>query len=281
MIEDFFRAALLQAGLQIKDEVIADGRLHRFNVQGERPGSKNGWYILYCDGVSAGAFGSWRTGFKGTWCAKAENTLSAVERREFSDTIKRAQKAREAEEKTRRNVAKGKALATWESAPPAPDDHPYLVRKGVGSHGLRLYRKMLVIPLQDSYGVLHSLQFIDGQGNKRFLSGGRKKGCHFLIGSPVDSLCIAEGYATAASIHESTGLPVGMAFDAGNLLPVAQALQSKFPDVKITLCADNDENTPGNPGLTKAREAAAAIGAFLAFPPCAGDFNDLYRGGVQ
>ncbi|MCD8494042.1 MAG: toprim domain-containing protein [Alphaproteobacteria bacterium] len=112
-----------------------------------------------------------------------------------------------------------------------------------------------------------------------FLSGGRKKGCYFAIGTPSNSLCIAEGYATAASIYESTGLPCAVAFDAGNLEAVALALRTKFPEIEITLCADNDANTPGNPGLTKAREAAAACGALLAVPPVPGDFNDLIQQG--
>lgn len=276
-----FKAALDAAGLSTKDKIVADGKLHRFHVNGDRPGSKNGWYVLYGDGLPAGSFGSWKTGFKGTWCAKAENTLTTAEREEFRRRMDAARKAREAEEQARRVAACEKALVIWKASPPAPDDHPYLVKKGVRNHGLRLHKGTLVIPLRDSAGNLHSLQFIDGEGNKRFLSGGRKKGCYFAIGSPLESLCIAEGYATAASIHESTGLPVAVAFDAGNLESVARALRAKFPEIEITLCADNDTETPGNPGLTKAREAAAACGALLAVPPCHGDFNDLYRGAGQ
>src|SRR5690606_19668878 len=148
----------------------------------------------------------------------------------------------------------------------------YLVTKQVKSHGLRLYKETLVVPMRDSRGLLHSLQFIDGDGNKRFLSGGRKYGCYFAIGGAGEAFCIAEGYATGATVYESTGLSMAVAFDAGNLMPVAQAIRSKFPEAEITLCADNDKNTPGNPGLTKAKEAAVAVGALLAVPPCAGDF---------
>lgn len=282
MIEDNFKAALDAAALPTKDKITADGKLHRFTVQGDRAGSKNGWYILYGDGLPAGSFGSWKTGFKGTWCAKAENTLTTSEREEYRRRMDAARKAREAEEQARKTEAARNALAIWKASSPAPDNHPYLVKKRVRNHGLRLTKtNSLIIPMRDSYGILHSLQFIDGEGNKLFLSGGRKKGCYFAIGIPLESLCIAEGYATAASIHESTGLPVAVAFDAGNLEPVARALRAKFPQIEITLCADNDEHTPGNPGLTKAREAAAACGALLAVPPCAGDFNDLYNGVSQ
>lgn len=278
MLEANFKNALEKVGLSTRDKIIPDGKLHRFYVQGDRAGSQNGWYILYGDSLPSGAFGCWKRGVAHTWCAKTENAMTQAERREFSDAVKRAQQARETEETQRRKEARDKALSIWKAARPALSDHPYLVKKGVGNHGLRLHRDTLVIPMRDSAGNLHSLQFIDGEGNKRFLSGGRKKGCYFPIGKPLDSLCIAEGYATAASIYESTGLPVAVAFDAGNLEAVALALRGKFPEIEITLCADNDEQTNGNPGLTKAREAAAACGGLLAVPPIHGDFNDLYRG---
>jgi putative DNA primase/helicase len=61
----------------------------------------------------------------------------------------------------------------------------------------------------------------------------------------------------------------------GNLLAVAQALRAADPGAKIILAADNDAKTPGNPGLTAAKKAAAAVGGLLAVPPTAGDFNDL------
>ncbi len=280
MIEASFKSALCAAGLDTRDKIIPDGKLRRFHIEGDSCGSRNGWYVLHGDSLPAGTYGCWKRGISQTWCAKAENTLTIAERREFSDTIKKAREAREAEEAKHRKEARDKALLIWKSSPPAPDNYPYLVKKGVGNYGLRLHKGLLVIPMRDSAGLLHSLQFIDEDGNKRFLYCGRKKGCYFAIGKPLDSLCIAEGYTTAASIYESTGLPVAVAFDAGNLEAVALALRAKFPSIEITLCADNDTQTPGNPGLTKAREAAASVGALLAVPPCHGDFNDMYRGSL-
>lgn len=274
------QAAMSAAGLSTKDRLIADGKLRRFYIEGDRPGTKNGWYVLYVDSLPAGAFGSWRTGESFKWCAKTRQTMTAAEQAEFIRRMDEARKARHDEEERRHREAQCKALAIWQNTLPARDDHPYLVRKRVRNHGLRLHKAALVVPLWDSAGTLHSLQFIHRDASKSFLSGGRKKGCFFLMGNLTDSLCIAEGYATAASIHEATGLPVAVAFDAGNLLPVAQVLREKFPHTKIILCADNDTKTPGNPGLSKAREAAAAIRGLLAVPPCAGDFNDLLIGGA-
>lgn len=275
-----FVDAMCAMGLSIRDTVIPDGKLHRFRVEGDKAGSKNGWYILYNDGLPAGAFGCWKRGITQNWCAKAENTLNAKERKEFRLRMEAARKNREAEDRARRYAASEKAHMIWKDSPFAPDNHPYLIKKGVRNYGLRLSKDALVVPLRDNAGMLHSLQFIDGEGNKRFLSGGRKKGCYFLMGNPLESLCIAEGYATAASIYDDTGIATAVAFDAGNLMSVTLALRAKFPKIKITLCADNDVNTPGNPGLTRAREAASACGALLAVPPIAGDFNDLIRQGL-
>lgn len=277
-----FKAAMDAAGLLTKDPITPDGKLHRIHIEGDRKGSKNGWYVLFDDGgLLAGAFGCWKRQISESWCAKNDRQMTAAERAEFKRRMETARQAREAEEAERRGAARDKALFIWKTSPPAPDDHPYLVKKRVGNHGLRLHKGLLVIPIRDSRDNLHSLQFIDGEGKKRFLSGGLKRGCYFAIGSPTESLCITEGYATGATIHESTRLPVAVAFDTGNLLTVAKAIRAKFPNIEITLCADNDAETPGNPGLTKAREAAAAVGALLAVPPCAGDFNDFYRGTAE
>ena len=90
-----------------------------------------------------------------------------------------------------------------------------------------------------------------------------------------DRILIAKGYATAASLHEATDDATVVAFDAGNLKPVAESIRNEYPDVEIIVCADNDDKTPGNPGVTKAKEAAFAIKGKCAVPGISGDFNDL------
>ena len=264
-IEAAFRGAMAEAGLASREPVIADGRRHRFRVEGDKAGTKNGWYILFPDGVPSGAFGSWKTGAKHSWCAKTQRDLTYTERAAHKKRMDAARATREAEDQSIKKAARDKAAHIWQSSHSAPDSHSYLIKKGVKNHGLRLSNGSLVIPMRDSAGVLHSLQFIDAEGNKRFLPGGRKRGCYFSIGRPDGKICIAEGYATAASIYQATGHAVAVAFDAGNLRPVAEEIRRKFPRIGIVLCADNDINTPGNPGLTKAREAAAAVGGLVVF----------------
>lgn len=264
-----------------KDGIIPDGRLHRFRVEGDKAGSRNGWYIFYTEGIPAGAFGSWRTGMTFKWCAKSQASMTTLERKTYLNRMKCAQTSRETESIKKKRSAAERAASIWKAACSAPEDHQYLVKKGIRSHGLRLYNKKLVIPIRDSLGAIHSLQFIDGEGNKRFLSSGRIQGCYYSIGVPGRVLCLCEGYATAASVYEVTGYAAAVAFNCGNLLAVAQTLRQKFPSEKIILCADNDTQTEGNPGLSKAREAAVSIGGFLAIPTDQGDFNDMLKRGAR
>ena len=122
----------------------------------------------------------------------------------------------------------------------------------------------LVVAMADADGAIWSLQTIDADGGKLFMPGGRKRGCMFTIGEPGDRIVIAEGFATGASIHEATGLCVAVAFDAGNLEPVAQAIRAKRPDAQIVIAADDDCETTTpieNPGVHFARKAAEAVGA--------------------
>ena len=256
-----FKEAMETNGIRTKETIIADGKLHRCHIEGDKHGSKNGWYI--CDDQIA-TYGSWKTGEKHQWRASHLKSLSPAQRKQHEQLLEIARRKRESEQESQYAAAKEKALNIWNQCAPAEGSHPYLKAKGVQSHKLALYQGSLVIPLCDTAGQIHSLQFIDAEGNKRFLSGGRKKGCFFLIGTPSEPLCIAEGYATAASIYEATGQTCVVAFDAGNLKPVALAFRTAFPKAKITICADNDLNTEGNPGVTKATEAAQAIDALLA-----------------
>lgn len=119
------------------------------------------------------------------------------------------------------------------------------------------------------------------------MKGGRVAGLHFLIGVAGKVVCIAEGYATGASIHAATGHAVAVAFNAGNLRLVAAAIRQCHPDARLIVCADDAAGTPGNSGLTHTRDAARATGAFVAVPAFgadrpadATDFNDLHRVGV-
>ncbi len=178
-------------------------------------------------------------------------------------------------------MARARAEAIWTRAKPAPADHPYLRRKQVGPNGLRCDGAgNLIVPLRDTAGVLHTLETITAAGDKRYLAGGAKAGHFCTIGGPIktakDTL-ICEGWATAASLFEATGLPAIAAMDAGNLVGVAERLRGACPDAILTIVADNDDRADRdlNPGVGAATKAAVAIDARLAIPPMPGDANDL------
>ena len=197
----------------------------------------------------------------------------------------------EADRKQRQDSAAAQAGELWKHCTEAVT-HPYLAKKGVQPCGARIYNGRmaidgmrcegaLVIPIRNSAGEMRSLQFI--ASDKRFLPNGEKSGCYFSVGKPDGAICIVEGFATGASVHEATGHAVAVAFDAGNLLPVAKVIRSKYPGMDLIICADNDQFTEGNPGIRKATEAARASDARLAVPQFSDpnsrptDFNDLHQ----
>jgi len=267
MIDSEFIRALAAAGLEpVKPLKLLEGKLERFRVVGDKAGSRNGWAVLHHMPVPAGAFGSWRTGESHTWRAKSDNNISPADRAELQRKFRDMQQARAEEEARVHMSARQRAAKLWATAHPATNAHPYLVAKRVPAYGIRQLRDMLVIPARDGDGELHTLQFIGADGGKRFLTGGRIAGCYCAIGRPADVLLLAEGYATAATLYQATGKAVAVAFNAGNLLPVATALRAKFPRLRLVICADNDHATPGNPGIKAALAAARAVGGWVAAP---------------
>jgi len=261
---DQFRQAIEEAGLTPPTEIIDDGAIHRFSTK-DKPTHKNGWYMLHTDGIAAGAFGDWREGFTQNWCSKAATTMTEAERLVHRERVKTMQSQREDDLAQRRQLAAEDALKRWTLAIPCTQ-HDYLIRKGIQPHGAKIEGDKLLIPMRDTAGMLHSLQTIAPDGTKMFMSGGRVKGCYFGIGKPMGALIVSEGFATGASIHECTGHAVAVAFNAGNLEAVAVALRSKYPNLKIIIAADDDHQTPGNPGMTMATAAVQATGASLAVP---------------
>lgn len=278
-----FSESMAEHGLSCPDAIIPDGKIHRFYVAGDKPKSKNGWYVFYGnDDLPAGSYGSWKLNQTFTWCRKGEKSFSAAERAKWQEQIAKAKKARDQEQKRIHLEAKKKAAWIWEHSKPITD-YPYLVAKGVKSYGLRLYKDSLVVPILDTDNTIHNLQFVSADGDKNFLSGGAIRSYFFIIDGDGNTLLVCEGYATAASLHEATGYPVVIAFNAGNLNAVTEILHKKSPDIKLIICADDDCLVKDNPGLTKAKKAAAATGAALAIPAFKNqthrgtDFNDLHQ----
>jgi putative DNA primase/helicase len=273
-----FHNALEGRGILVEGGPVADGQIHRAPTAA-KPRKKDAAYCLHLDGsIPAGWFQNWRDGVgPETWRADIGRRYSEAEESEYRKLIARQRNEREAEADKRYAEARKRASAIWNAIASATD-HPYLVRKGIEPHGVRIKSDKLIIPARDTAGTLHTFQYIDAEGRKRFLKGGAVAGHYFDIGGLTEGapLCICEGFATGASIHQATGYPVAVAFDCGNLEAVARSLKDKHPELPFIVCADNDTETDGNPGLTKARTAALAIDAELCFPNGVVDFNDLH-----
>ena len=171
-----FREAIRAAGLTPPDEIEADGKLRRFASNGKKSDDA-GWYLLHDDGIPAGSFGDWRTGFSQTWRADIGRTLTPDEEAAHRAKVEAARQQREADEARRHVEARERAALIWAKADKCME-HPYLTRKRIGANGARLYERSLVIPMRVG-NVVHSLQFIGPDGEKRFLTGGRVAGCYF------------------------------------------------------------------------------------------------------
>lgn len=241
-----------------------DGRLRRFPTKANGK-DEAGWCIGYSDGVPAGAFGDWRSGIHETWCARDPASLTAAERESHRRQMAEMVRQREEERQRVQREAAAKAARIWGEAEPASPDHPYLKQKCVEPFGVRQHGGALVIPVRIG-GELASLQFIGADGGKRFLTGGAIAGGYHSFGKPAGQVIVCEGYATGATLHTFTGHAVAVAFNAGNLEAVARTIRAKLPDARIIVAADEDWQTDGNPGKTRALAAAIAAGGIAALP---------------
>lgn len=253
---------LLQEGEPKIGRAPTSSGIWRCRVVDEGP-ARRGWYLLHeivaDDGARllVGSFGVFRA---------TSNESHRVElRRERRAVLTEAQRAairarleadRRAAEAQRRAIADRAArqAARWWAACNEEGMPAYVVKKGLASrHGARVSPAgNLVVPMHDAQRNIRGLQIIysdpkvrERKGRDKDYSppGVAKQGTHFTIGalSSGSIVLICEGYATGASLHEATGLPVVVAFDAGNLLPVAEALRKQYRRrIRLLFCADDD-----------------------------------------
>lgn len=262
-------------------EFIQSGELQRYQVATDKRGTKNGWIVSYYNSgaPTVHVFGSWKAGASHT-VVEGEGSQIKPETRLLIEQAQRQARLR----KVREQLAVAQECAEiWERVAPATQ-HPYLTAKGIRPHIARHWDDSLLIPLVDFTMTITSLQFISATGSKSFRKGGKVTGSFCPIGGAElahsQTWIVCEGFATGASLHEATGLPVLVAFNANNLKPVATSLRLRAPSAQIIIAADNDRFTGiGNVGVQKAESAARDAGAFVIIPQFdtdeGTDFNDL------
>ena len=279
--ENQLKDAMVNAGLKPPETIYLDGKLHRFQsgTKGEPGHNKPGWYIAFADGIPAGRFGCWRSGFESSWKADIGRVLTMSESLAQERRLTEAKTQRDAELKRAREVAVNTVELIWSQAIAASPEHPYLQRKGIQTHGIRITNDgRLVVPLYSEDGELSTLQYIDENGGKLYHPGGATGSKYNILGvlDEASTLYIAEGFATSATIAEVTGQPCAVAYSASNLVPVAGILKEAHPTLDICIVADNDASGVGQ---RYAEQASAKYGVRMVMPPVLGDANDYVQAG--
>ena len=275
--------AIRAAGLEPPDHIEMDGKIHRFKsgTKGSAGhGDKPGWYLIFGDGIPAGRFGCWRMGMEQTFRADVGRKLTQTEEMSHAKRLAEAKALRDAALERQHQVASETVEKIWTGAQAALPDHPYLAKKGIGVHGARATGDgRLVVPLYDADGTLASLQYIDHEGGKLYHAGGQTGGKYWVVGSSDEpgTLYMAEGFATAATVFETTGRPCVVAYSASNLVPVTGSLREKHGiSQDIVIVADHDQSGVGQ---RYAEQASAKYGARMVMPPILGDANDYAQAG--
>ncbi len=101
IIADFRDFAQNSAGIELPPDLITDGKLHRFKINGEKSGKQSGAYTLHLDGKPAGYVQDFRTDNKLNWTFKGEYQGEPISQAEIGTSRKRAsQKLRTSGEKS-------------------------------------------------------------------------------------------------------------------------------------------------------------------------------------
>lgn len=311
--QEEFARALEQAGLDLQGKApIMDGQIQRVPLIDRDNGDLDGAYCGYLDERPAGWIQNFSSGEKQTWVATGHTlTKEQIEAQRVEIARKQEERQRLIQKQQQRTAQD--AFTEWIGSDHASNDNPYLLAKGVPSFGLREDVKgNLLVPVVNVNKDIRGLQTISPEGEKRFMYGMEKRGNFHMLGeygldhpgvTPLDDegrnlsqgeILLAEGYATGATLHMAVQKPVVVAFDAGNLKPVAMKLREKYPNATITICADNDHqhtrNTSEgvelwNKGIILAQDAAKAVEGKVVAPVFndedkargLSDFNDLYQ----
>lgn len=274
--------AFHRAGMHLNGKEPEPGRLLRF-ATAKNDSDRAGWVRVFPDGDGA-VFGCWRAGESYAWQRRDPHAPPPTPA-ELAAARAQAEAARiEAEKERQEQQAKAAEAAAriWADCAKADTSHAYIARKGIRTHGAKLDEfGRLVLPLLNGEGKIQSLQFIDTTGDKRFFTGGAAKGGRLMLGRAADGspIVLAEGFATAASIRETTGMATVAGFSGSNLQHVAADLRRQYPRSHLIIAGDVDADGQGRRYAEAAQAVSApSVAVYPAFRDGRekGDFNDLH-----
>lgn len=272
----------MQAGADITEN---ESGFWRFPDSEDSHGKTAGWCSpFYSDDgqLLAATYGTHRDeGNSHHWKSSGFTNISDEERADVERKIQ-AQRVERESERAQTQIHSRQILSNKLSKCLPATQHPYLSSKGIQGHGvLQGANEELYLPLSDIDGNLVTVQRIKPDGSKLLWSGCGKSGGMLKIVGDSQVILIAEGYATAASLYEATGYTCIMAIDAGNLVHVAKAVQTKYNKSAIVICGDNDQFKEKNTGEEKCKQIEQALGIPYVLPQFEDissqptDFNDL------
>ena len=298
-----FRNAIRSAGLEPPEVIEADDKLHRFASTRKR-GDDAGWYVLHADGIHAGSFGDWRTGFSQTWRANIGRKLTPAERADLTRQMARAKAQRRKVQQQAWAINQQRIAALWPQCLPAGVGDPlalYLERRGLGGPvpaSLRLHPRLgywhdgdklgtypaMVAPLTAPDGrivALHRTYLTpDGQKapvpNVKKLTGaaGTLAGACIRLHDQAEGVIgIAEGIETAQAAWRASGVPTVAAYCAGNLAAYVWAAGVR----RIVVFADADPVGADAAQALKARALRAGLHVAVMIPTSPGlDWCDVW-----
>lgn len=278
-----FAKVLQSAGLVLRGLPQATGQFINVETTDSKKGKKPGWYILNDGEFMNATYGNFKADLEASWSSVAVESMTSSQVTEYHRLRDESRQKRKLEqERIWKETAHcaAQVIAAGETV----ESHPYLTKKKLAVSGKvstteDQYKGWLMVPLFNENTEISSIQFINDKGEKRFMSGGRKGGCYYLTNGETDVIYIAEGYATGETMTLLTGKVCAVAWDAGNLMKVAENIRTRFPNSSVIIAGDNDHEKDINVGYEKASSAASALGLQAVFPACQtgeSDFNDVY-----
>jgi putative DNA primase/helicase len=290
------QAALVAEGFN-PTSIDADGKIHRFKKDSDDKG-KSGWYVCHQNHSDKGelffvaVWGDWHNQDQ-EFKFISEFTQTKFDREKIQKQLEAAEKKRKLEQARVWEETSAECTKRWEGFSENPECK-YLQDKGLDQlFGAKTQidpssnSRALYVPVRDLDQKIWGFQKLQGDGQKFFFPGTKKASNFHIIGGSIENeeiIYLAEGFATAASVHLAIRKPVVVCFDAGNLLPVGEAIRKRYKSARFVVCGDDDQFTEkGNAGREKAEAAAKAILGKAVFPVFKQnpdrltDFNDLHR----